>query len=92
MCGITVLAFSAVDGFRGYVVFVWSFGVFSGGYVYSLKMYIYEKVRARNFSRAWGFAQFSMALPTLFGVTISGKICYIKESNYIVVRIIDVIV
>ena len=73
MCGITVLAFAAVDGFRGYVVFVWCFGVFSGGFMYSLKMYIYEKVRARNFSRAWGFAQFSMALPTLFGVTISGK-------------------
>ena len=74
MCGITVLAFAAVDGFRGYVVFVWCFGVFSGGYTYSLKMYIYEKVRARNFSRAWGFAQFSMALPTLFGVTISGNL------------------
>ena len=91
MCGITVLAFAAVDGFRGYVVFVWCFGVFSGGFMYSLKMYIYEKVRARNFSRAWGFAQFSMALPTLFGVTISGKFgvhqgkigCILLEFRYL---------
>ena len=77
MCGITVLAFAAVDGFRGYVVFVWSFGIFFGGYTYSLKMYIYEKVRARNFIRAWGFTQFSMALPTLFGVTVSGEIKFL---------------
>ena len=50
MCGITVLAFAAVDGFRGYVVFVWCFGVFSGGYTYSLKMYIYEKNLSFSFS------------------------------------------
>merc|ERR1719189_1759621 len=62
------------DTFRGYVVFVWCFGVFSGGFMYSLKMYIYEKVRARNFARAWGFAQFSMSLPNMFGVPISGYI------------------
>ena len=73
MSGLSILAFTAVQGYNGYVVFVWIFGIFSGGYHYSLKMYIYEKVRARNFARAWGFAQFSMSLPNMFGVPISGK-------------------
>ena len=47
---------------------MWIYGLSYGGYVYALKMYIFEKVRARNFARAWGFAQFAMALPTTFGV------------------------
>lgn len=33
-------------------------GIFVGGYHYSLKMFTFEKVRARNFARAWGFIQF----------------------------------
>ena len=36
-------------------------------------MYIYEKVRARNFSRAWGFAQFSMSIPNAIGIPALGK-------------------
>jgi hypothetical protein len=31
--------------------------VFKGGHHYALKMYVYEKVRARNFGRAWGYIQ-----------------------------------
>ena len=73
MAGIAILAFTAVEGYNGYVLFVWIYGVFSGGYSYTLKMYIYEKVRARNFARAWGFAQFSMALPNLIGIPVTGE-------------------
>ena len=36
-------------------------------------MYIYEKVRARNFARAWGFAQFSMSIPNAIGIPALGK-------------------
>ncbi len=43
-----------------------------GGYHYSLKMYVYEKVRARNFGRAWGFIQFSQSIPNGIGIPISG--------------------
>uniref|UniRef100_A0A1B0DRA6 Major facilitator superfamily (MFS) profile domain-containing protein n=1 Tax=Phlebotomus papatasi TaxID=29031 RepID=A0A1B0DRA6_PHLPP len=62
MCGISILAFTAVHGnYHGYVMFVWIYGIFCGGYHYSLKMYTYERVRARNFARTWGFVQFSQA-------------------------------
>ena len=57
--GISVLVFASLKGDKGFVPFVWVFGVFSGGYHYSLKMYVFEKVRARNFARAWGFLQAS---------------------------------
>lgn len=73
LTGVTVLGFTAVEGHNGFTMFVWVYGIFCGGYNYTLKMYIYEKVRARNFARAWGFAQFSMALPNLIGVPVAGK-------------------
>lgn len=73
MAGLSILAFTAVRGYKGHLMFAWFYGIFVGGYNYTLKMYIYEKVRARNFARAWGFAQFAMAIPNIFGIPVSGK-------------------
>ncbi|XP_062536920.1 monocarboxylate transporter 12-like isoform X3 [Armigeres subalbatus] len=73
MCGLCILALTAVHGnYHGYVMFVWIYGIFCGGYHYALKMYTYEKVRARNFARAWGFVQFSQSIPIALGVPLSG--------------------
>ncbi len=74
MSGLSTLAFTSVEGYNGYVMFVWIYGIFTGGFMYTLKMYIYEKVRARNFAKAWGFAQFAMALPNFLGIPISGEL------------------
>lgn len=73
MLSASLLAFTALDDFSGYVLFVLIYGFFYGGYQYSLKMFIYEKVRARNFNRAWGYVQFSQSIPTLVGIPISGE-------------------
>ena len=56
------------------MIFVWVYGLFLGGHQYSLKMYLFEKVRARNFANAWGFVQFSQGLSLLLGVPITGYI------------------
>ncbi|KAK8395625.1 hypothetical protein O3P69_005612 [Scylla paramamosain] len=74
LCGVSTLAFTAVEGYHGYVLFAWLYGIFCGGFQYSLKMYTYEKVRARNFARTWGFVQCSQAIPTAIGVPITGYI------------------
>ncbi|PNF30630.1 hypothetical protein B7P43_G06121 [Cryptotermes secundus] len=75
MCGLSILALTAVHGnYHGYVMFAWIYGIFCGGYHYSLKMYTYERVRARNFARTWGFVQCSQAIPIAIGVPISGYI------------------
>ena len=37
------------------MTFVWVYGLSLGGYSYTLKMFVYQKVRARNFARAWGY-------------------------------------
>ncbi|XP_076302762.1 monocarboxylate transporter 12-like [Lasioglossum baleicum] len=73
VCGLCILALTAVQGnYHGYVLFAWIYGIFCGGYHYSLKMYTYERVRARNFARTWGLVQCSQAIPIAIGVPISG--------------------
>jgi len=48
-------------------------------------MYTYERVRARNFARTWGFVQCSQAIPIAIGVPISGEdrcsTCYFPVEN-----------
>lgn len=73
MCGLCILALTTVHGnYNAYVMFTWIYGIFCGGYHYSLKMYTYERVRARNFAKTWGFVQCSQAIPIAIGVPISG--------------------
>ncbi|EEC18560.1 monocarboxylate transporter, putative [Ixodes scapularis] len=72
MISAALLAFTALHQYHGYLLFVWIYGVFYGGYQYSLKMYTLEKVRARNFAKAWGFVQCSQSLPILVGVPLAG--------------------
>ena len=90
LCGLSILALTSVkvtfnlsiislstdtvQGYYGYVTFVWVYGIFMGGYSYTLKMYVYQKVRARNFAKAWGYVQCSQALPNMFGIPLAGYI------------------
>ncbi|RZB40804.1 monocarboxylate transporter 2, partial [Asbolus verrucosus] len=55
--GVSLLALSAVQGYHGYVLFVWLYGTCLGGYTYSLKMFALERVRGRHFTKAWSFIQ-----------------------------------
>ena len=85
VCGVCVLVLTQVHGHSGYVIFVWVYGVFLGGFNYSLKMYLFEKVRARHFPQAWGFVQCSQAVSIGLGVPITGYInigCDSKAGYY----------
>ena len=46
-------------------------GLFSGAYAYALKVFVLQKVRARNFARAWSLVQMSQSVSVLTGVCIS---------------------
>ena len=73
VAGVSLLALSAVQGYHGYVLFVWLYGVCLGGFLYSLKMFTMERVKSRYFTRAWGFVQGAEAIPVLVGVPITGS-------------------
>lgn len=70
--GLSLLALSTVQGYHGYVLFVWLYGVCLGGFFYSLKVFTMESVRSRYFGRAWGFVQGAEAIPVLIGIPITG--------------------
>ncbi|XP_049948298.1 monocarboxylate transporter 12-like [Schistocerca serialis cubense] len=76
--GLSLLALSTVQGYHGYVLVVWLYGVCLGGFFYSLKVFTMQSVRSRYFARAWGFVQGAEALPLLLGVPITG---YINQSH-----------
>lgn len=67
------LAYPTLNGFHGYVLFVWVYGICHGGYLYSLKLCVFEKVRARNYSRTWSFMMWSQALPNFIGISVICK-------------------
>ncbi|GJQ80008.1 hypothetical protein Trydic_g9481 [Trypoxylus dichotomus] len=82
--GISLLALSAVQGYHGYVLFVWMYGICLGGYSYSLKMFTLERIKARHFTKAWSFIQGAKSIPVLIGIPITGYInqAYPKYGYY----------
>jgi hypothetical protein len=49
-----MLILSAISGYRGLCIVTWFYGLGLGGYRFSLKMLVLERVRGRYFSKAWG--------------------------------------
>lgn len=82
--GVSLLALSAVQGYHGYVLFVWLYGTCLGGYSYSLKMFALERIRGKHFTKAWSFIQGAKSLPVLLGIPITGYInqTYPKAGYY----------
>eukprot|EP00095_Tigriopus_kingsejongensis_P005299 snap_masked-scaffold337_size202799-processed-gene-0.7 protein:Tk05299 transcript:snap_masked-scaffold337_size202799-processed-gene-0.7-mRNA-1 annotation:"monocarboxylate transporter 12-like" len=75
LCGISISTFGTIQGYHGLVLFVWIYGAFLGGYHHALKMFVYEKVRSRNFASSWSFVQFFQGLGALIGIPGTGLLC-----------------
>ncbi|CAG4951967.1 unnamed protein product [Colias eurytheme] len=72
--GISMLALSSVEGYHGYVLFAWMYGLCLGGFLYSMKMLTMERVRGRHFTKVWSFVQGAEAIPVIVGVPVTGYI------------------
>lgn len=73
-----MLALVTVQGYHGYLLFVWIYGLFLGGMEVALRVYCYERLRIKQFSRGWGYIQGSKAIPYLIGLPITQ---YISDSS-----------
>ncbi|GFY59206.1 uncharacterized protein TNIN_21841 [Trichonephila inaurata madagascariensis] len=76
--GLGFLSISAAQGYYGLVLFSWMYGVPCGGLHYSLKMLVFEKIRAKSFSRAWAYVEWAQSIPVLVGIPAAG---YISSSS-----------
>ena len=45
------------QGFHGYVMVAWIYGLFFGSYLYISKIFCYSIVRSKEFSRTWSIVQ-----------------------------------
>ena len=66
-------AANATSTSNSFGLFSWVYGLGLGAYHYSLKMFVYQRVRARNFARAWSFVQAAQSLPMICGIPLAGK-------------------
>ena len=57
---------------------VWISGLSSGAYIYALKVFVLQKVRARNFARAWSLVQMSQSVSILIGACLSS---YLRDGH-----------
>ena len=65
-----MLALASVEGYHGYLMFVWMYGIFFGGMEVTLKTYCYERLKIKQYARGWGYIQGVRALPLLIGKNI----------------------
>ena len=71
---------------RSRQIFVWLYGASCGGYSYVFKTWLFSKVRARNFARAWSFAQLASSAPNLIGIPAASKIYSLRPIAHDVAR------
>ncbi|KFM58725.1 hypothetical protein X975_08067, partial [Stegodyphus mimosarum] len=72
--GLSFLSVHTAHEFYGFVLFAWMYGVPCGGLHYSLKMLVFEKIRAKSFSRAWAYVEWAQSIPVLVGIPATGYI------------------
>ncbi|XP_062608852.1 monocarboxylate transporter 12-like isoform X1 [Saccostrea cucullata] len=70
-CGVLTLLLLLEKDYNSFALYAWGFGIFCGGYFYTLKMYTYEIVKFKIMERAWGFVCAAQFLPILIGSPIS---------------------
>ncbi|XP_056014420.1 monocarboxylate transporter 12-like isoform X2 [Ostrea edulis] len=70
-CGVLTLLLLLEKDYESFALYAWGFGIFCGGYFYTLKMYTYELVKFKIMERAWGYVCAAQFLPILIGSPIS---------------------
>ena len=108
LCGLTLGLGTQVEDQSSYVVFgkymkqksvliplilVCTYGFLLGGYQYSLKMFVFEKVRSKRFPWAWSLLQCCQAPLLLVGMPVNGFVdWYFGQKSSLVLSVILILI
>ncbi|XP_031623034.1 monocarboxylate transporter 1-like [Contarinia nasturtii] len=79
LVAISTLVISGIAGYTSLCVASWGYGVALGCYRYTLKMLALERVRAKHFTKAWGFIRCAESIPVLVGVPLTA---YLNDESH----------
>ncbi len=72
-CGVATLLFTLAHNFDSFALYACIYGLFCGGYIYTLRMYTYELVTFKLADSAFGYVTFMQGLAVLVGVPMTCK-------------------
>ncbi len=74
LTGVSFLALTCVEGYHGYLLFSWMFGLFFGGFNFALAAFTLDRMRMRHFPRSLGYVQAAKSASILVGLNACGHI------------------
>lgn len=78
LLSLSLLVLGLVVEYRNLCLLAWTYGLGLGSFRYSLKMLALERIRAKHFTKAWGFIKTAEALPVLFGIPL---VSFLNEAS-----------
>ncbi|CAG7838241.1 unnamed protein product, partial [Allacma fusca] len=82
ICGLSIVGLTFVQEYNGLGIFVWVYGFSIGAYYYSVKVYTFDRARARHFPRAWSLVQFSQGLLLFVGNCLAGMFLSSERKHF----------
>lgn len=75
---ISLLVLGLVTEYRILCLVAWTYGLGLGSFRYSMKMFALERIRAKHFTKAWGFIKSAEAIPVMFGIPL---VSFLNEAS-----------
>lgn len=78
LCGLLTLVHILANDESSHALYAWAYGFSCGSYYYSLKMYVFELVKAKLMERSWSYICAVNGLFVLFGAPTA---CYLNTTH-----------
>ncbi|XP_012159721.1 uncharacterized protein LOC101455298 [Ceratitis capitata] len=71
LIAISILSLSFVVSFRWFCILGWMYGIGFGGFRYAFKILALDRVKVKQFSKAWGLLKGAESIPVLISIPLT---------------------